>query len=199
MEHGLYLVLEQAAALAAFANLEPEGVAKFRHDHPNFVPNDFWTGSSMTGVSGVIERTWQEDQKMVRAAWRNGFGPDECVALIVRGSNYNFMSEGIQKTSELIQRMTVSEVTEWMKDPANFIQPKVFDLQRAMMFLHVQSWRAAYCLGCAKHFIRAEKGSKYCGEECFKAARRSGGLDYYRTIGAAARRKRTAAKRKKAT
>src|SRR5580704_15037437 len=132
MEHALYLVLEQAAALAAFANLEPEDVATFRHDHPNFAPADFWTGSSMTGVSGVIQRTWQEDQKMVRAAWRNGFGPDECVALIVRGSNYNFMSEGIQKTSELLQRMDASEAIEYLKNPPHRLSPNVSALKTAV-------------------------------------------------------------------
>jgi hypothetical protein len=196
MEHALYLVLEQAAALAAFANLEPEDVAKFRHDRPNFVPHDFWSGSSMTGVSGVIQRTWQEDQKMVLAAWRNGFGPDEGVALIVRGSNYNFMSEGIQKTSELLLRMDASEATEYLKDPTHFIHPKVFDLQRAVMFLHVQSWRAAYCVRCGKHFVRAAKGSKFCSEKCFDANRSRSQLDYWRKRGTKLRAERNKANKK---
>jgi hypothetical protein len=182
-----------ADALAAFANLEPNCEQRFRQLHPNFAPDTFWTSTFERGVSGVIQRSWQEDQKLVRDAWRGGFGPDECVALVVRASNMNFMSEGIQRASELLNSMDASEVKKYMESPAHFIQPKVFDLQRSVMFLHVQSWRAAYCVRCAKHFVRSAKGSKFCSQKCFDVNRSRTQLDYWRNRGTKLRAKRNKA------
>jgi len=153
--------------LAAFANLEPAGVDRFRNGvAPGFVPEGWWTGQ-MASISIPVTPIWQLEQKRLREAWRSQFPPVACVDLIVSAT----------KMSELEQWREADESNEQV---AEFIpKPKIYPYQHAIMLIALQSWRARICEICGKHFVKDFPRNRYCSPACTKQARLASKRSYW--------------------
>lgn len=181
--------LDLADALATFANLEPDGVPAFREKYPNFAPSGWWEHRELDSANEV-RYIWRGEQSRVKHAWQTGFRPDDCVELIVSGAQRADLQDDIaihDAANEL--PMDDAERAEFFQKHARR-QRHIFDYQRAVMFLHVQVWRVAFCLGCSRPFVRSAKGSKYCSQKCFDANRSRSQLEYWRTTGTKLRAKK---------
>jgi hypothetical protein len=190
-------ILNLAQKMAEFANLTPEGVSNFRNDNPDFVPAAMWNTTVRWGHSATSIPGWQEDQQLVRDAWRNRFAPDDCIRVIVEWANDYWGSESLQRTSEALQRMDETEVAAFLSKPENFIKPKAFEAQRAVMFLHDQPWRASRCERekCRKYFVKDAKGRRFCSQACFNENRDEDKRKWWRDSGAKQRAKKRKAKK----
>lgn len=193
-KHEFGEALALADALADFANLQPAEAPAFRLKHPNFAPPMWWDTKPRIGNSSVGTPEWLNTQRLLREAWREKFPPDSCIRLIGDWSNFAWFGQQAQQTNDLIQSGDEAALIEMMKDPAFFVQPRAFDAQRAVMFMYVQAWRAAFCVGCSRPFVRATKTSRYCSQACFDANRSRSQLEYWRTTGVKLRAKRSKAK-----
>ena len=43
---------------------------------------------------------------------------------------------------------------------------KIYPYQRAILLLHIQSWRASFCPKCGTRFAKAKPGDRFCGKKC---------------------------------
>ncbi|MGA8025058.1 MAG: hypothetical protein WB990_18970 [Candidatus Acidiferrales bacterium] len=191
--------LNLAQKLAEFANLTPEGVNDFRNDNPEFVPAGLWTTSSRVGDAPTITPRWQEDQQLLRKAWLNRFPPDDCIRLIVEWANFYWGDESVQRTSEALQKMDATELEAFMSKPENFIKPKAFEAQQAVMFLHDMPWRASRCERekCRNYFIKDAKGRRFCSPACFTENRKADKRKYWGDTGSKQRAKKNKAKKRR--
>ncbi|MGA7221643.1 MAG: hypothetical protein WB621_20605 [Candidatus Acidiferrales bacterium] len=190
-------ILNLAQKLAEFANLTPEGVNHFRNDNPDFAPAGWWNTTVRTGNNPTSVPRWQEDQEILRNAWRNGFAPDDCIRLIVEWANFYWGDESVQRTSEALLKMDATEIEAFVAKPENFIKPKAFEAQQAVMFLHDQPWRASRCEReqCRKYFIKDAKGRRFCSTACFSENRHAGKRRYWQDTGSKQRAKKRKAKK----
>jgi hypothetical protein len=124
--------LDAARALADYANLEPEGVESFRTAHPDFVPA--WWFWSPQGKG-----QWMRERDLVREAWGK-FAAD----LILRLVTSHWFTFGT------FNRVQVSS------------QEKEWPYQQAIMFLHINPWRAKTCEWCGKRFIAEHSRARFC-------------------------------------
>jgi hypothetical protein len=158
-------LLDAADALATFADLEPDGVDNFRRRYPEFVPQLWWTGLSWTEGAGV-HHPWIRERDRLRKAWAAGFPTDSTLELAT--TNLFLMAHAM--TSD-----TIEETPQ-----------KVWDYQRAVMFLANESWRAKICEECGKPFVADHASRKYCsiagadGKNCSALVIKRTGLEWGR-------------------
>ena len=180
--------LQLADALAEFANLEAANALAFRQKHPNFAP-EWWAGEFIDFQNaGAVAFIWQREQARVRDLWRTGFNPLPIIQLIASSASLAEYPRdgGTLKLDDMDEATYEAEV----RGPR-----RVYDYQIALMFLHDQPWRAAFCLGCSRPFVRATKTSRYCSQACFDSNRSRSQLEYWRTKGVKLRAKRSKAKK----
>lgn len=180
--------LQLADALAEFANLEPADAPAFRQEHPNFAP-EWWAGDLIdVEHAGAVTPIWQREQARIRDLWRTGFAPLPIIQLIAASASLAEYPRdgGTLKLDDMDESGFEAELRG---------QRQVYDYQIALMFLHDQPWRAAFCVGCSRPFVRATKTSRYCSEACFDSNRSRSQLEYWRTKGVKLRAKRSKAKK----
>jgi len=193
--------LTLADKLAEFANLQPEGVEDFSKKNSDFMPSRFWSRRQSSVASPEPDLIWQQMQKIVRAAWETGFSPDDCVELIVQGA-------------EQAERQTIFDdyqSGEFGAEKAGILdyvrkqqrrKREIFGYQQAVMFLHVQPWRAAKCPGvigqpCGKYFVKQAKRSTYCSDKCSSAQVSVDKRKWWVDVGTKRRAQKNKAKKKK--
>ena len=137
-------LLDAADALAAFADLEPDGVENFRRLYPAFVPQTWWIGPSWKDGVGVYH-PWMRERDLLRKAWAAGFPADLTLELATT-------------SLFLIAHALTSDTTEEMEKTPQ----KVWDYQRALLFLSVDQWRAKNCEECGNPFVADHASRKYC-------------------------------------
>jgi hypothetical protein len=79
--------LIDAQVLAEFSNLtsevsdplSPKNISHFRHNHPNFVPESWWSPEEDSRYS------WKMAHEYVREAWKEKFPLETCVRLVAFG------------------------------------------------------------------------------------------------------------------
>jgi rRNA maturation protein Nop10 len=140
--------LSYATTLARFSNLEPSQRQSFITANPVFFPKTFWPEGSVQPPHGTF--TWQDFQLLVRKAWQEHFPPAKSILLIS-------FSWGNQ------------EVVEAMK----LMMDQVHPYQEAILFLHGQSWRAAFCPKCGTRFVKSKPQQRFCSEKCFRENRKA--------------------------
>jgi hypothetical protein len=134
------VLLDAADALAAFADLKPDGVENFRRLYPTLVPQTWWIGPAWKDGVGVYH-PWMRERDLLRKAWAAGFRTDLTLELAT--------------TSLFLISHAMTSETE--KTPH-----KVWDYQRAVLFLSVDQWRAKICKECGKPFVADHASRKYC-------------------------------------
>lgn len=191
--------LHLAELLAEFANLKPEDADAFRHSHPDFAPDRCWDWQRWSDSTGTLEILWKGVQQKVRDAWQSGFSPDSCIELIVVGANQSEMQDDIQAHEAAAKSdMGESEVAEFFRKHGER-KRRIFEFQQAVMFLHVQSWRAARCEReqCRKYFVKDQKGRRFCSNACFTENRLADKLRWWRDKGTTKRAARSKQRRRK--
>jgi hypothetical protein len=176
--------LAVADALAEFANLQPADAPAFRLKHLNFAPK-WWAGEL---IDGAVTPIWQREQARIRDLWRNGFAPLSVIQLIASSAS---LAEYPRDSGAL----KLDDMDEAAYDAEYRGERRVYDYQVTLMFLYMQPWRAAFCLGCSQPFVRATKTSRYCSQACFDSNRSRSQLEYWRTKGVKLRAKRSNAKK----
>lgn len=141
--------------LANFANLEPDGVERFRAAHREFVPQAWWDYQP-TDVHGVPlpDKQWQIAQILVREAWRNNFEIPlfEYLNLIASVFNPDYLELspfGKQHRTPYADFNALAE-----EDMSPF--------HHAVKWLGGQGWRAKTCLFCGKRFMAEHSKTKFC-------------------------------------
>ena len=139
--------LEAARLLAEFANLEAESVEEFRSaskNHREFLPNIWWTMSASNQSLGT-HKTWVAERDRLRAAWDAEFPADKTLEL---ATSLVFLSA----------HALSSDSTEEMENTPR----KVWPYQRAVLYLHVNAWRAKKCEWCGRRFIGEHPKARFC-------------------------------------
>lgn len=184
--------LALADALADFANLQPADAEAFRQKQPNFAPK-WWAGDVIdVEHAGAITPIWQREQARIRDLWRAGFAPLPVIQLIASSASLAEYPRdgGALKLDDMDEATYEAEYRDTRR---------VYDYQIALMFLHDQPWRAAFCVGCSRPFVRPAKSSRYCSQPCFDANRSRSQLEYWRTKGTKLRAKKNKAKKERRT
>ena len=152
-------ILDAADSLADFANLKPDDLADFRQRYPNFAPDSWpggWWNSRVVAEQGGLEFRWQEMQRQLHKLWLQRFSPDLCVELMIVGTEWARMS------AKYNAQQQAGEEQELRAGSGFDASPKVWDFQRAIMFLYVQPWRARICEMCGKMYVANHGKRKYC-------------------------------------
>jgi hypothetical protein len=136
--------VREAEALAELANLEPADVETFVKNHPNFVPSIWWNSPAWSKHLG-IHVPWERERDRLRDAWATEFPANKTLELTANGL---FMAA---HTLEF-------ETT----DEAENAPRKIWPYQRAVLFLHVDSWRAKTCEWCNRRFIGTHSQARFC-------------------------------------
>lgn len=195
-KHDLSAALDLAERLAAFANLTAADATAFRKRHPHFAPDAWWDNRILNAANEVVF-VWTEQQKKVRAAWQTGFWPDDCIALISAGAKAADWEDDIKA------HKTAGEMGLEDAEGAEFFHKheqrkrRIFDYQRAVMFLHIQAWRASRCEReeCRKYCVKDAKGRRYCSKTCFDINRLADKLKCWRDRGSKQRAAKNKAKK----
>jgi hypothetical protein len=127
-------LLDAARVLADYANLEPDGVEGFAAAHPDFVPA-WW----FAPLGGKGKGPWMRERDLVREAW--GKFPADLILRLVTSHWFTFGTFNRREESA---------------------QQKEWPYQQAVMFLHVNSWRAKTCEWCGKRFIGEYSQARFC-------------------------------------
>jgi hypothetical protein len=171
--------------LAKFANLKPEDAEGFRRRYPNFAP-DAWPGGwwnsqvvTESGSDSVLEYKWQEMQRHLHKLWVQRFSPDLCIELMTVGTEWARMS------AKHNAQQQAGEEHELRAGSGFDASPKVWDYQRAIMFLYVQPWRASRCEReeCRRYFVKEIPARRFCSDTCFHLCRDSGKLKWWHKAG----------------
>ena len=195
-KHELGAALDLAERLATFANLTPDDAAAFRKRHPHFAPDSWWDNRILNAANEIVF-VWTEQQKKVRTAWQTGFSPDDCITLISAGAKTADREDDI-KAHQAAGEMGLEDA-----EGAEFFHKheqrkrRIFDYQRAVMFLHIQAWRVSRCEReeCRKHFVKVAKGQRFCSKECFDTKRVADKLKWWRESGVKQRAKKRNARK----
>jgi hypothetical protein len=192
--------LTLADKLAEFANLRPEGVEDFRTKNPDFMPSRIWDWRQSDTTSPEPDLIWQKMQKTVRAAWETGFSPDDCIELIVKGAEQADRQAIFDDLDSGELELGKAGIVDYVRKQG-VRKREVFGYQQAVMFLHVQPWRAAKCPGamgqpCGKYFVKAAKRSIYCSENCFNANRSADKRKWWTNVGTKQRAQKSKVKTK---
>jgi hypothetical protein len=187
--------LGAARLLAEFANLEAESVEGFRgasKHHREFLPDIWWTMSGYNQSLGT-HKTWVAERDQLRAAWDAEFPANKTLELTTSPAFLTANALSSDSTGEM-------ESTP----------QKVWPYQHAVLYLHVNAWRAKKCEWCGRRFIGEHPKARFCangvavdGNEatCFWAHRKKYKTEKWNknseTINDQRRREYLAAKRRK--
>ena len=192
-------VLRDAQILASFANLEPAGVDYFRNNFPDFLPPVWWKFEVVQGGVGdppdencsqeeyeaytaALSRNsrplWEDRQKSVRLAWKNGFEMKTAVRLIAVGAVPWSLGPTLPGTVDVMGL-------------------KVWPYMNAVFFLAGQSWRARFCSMCGNHFVADKTNRKFCSDRCFQQSRKKDKLGWWQEHGQQWRAEKSNKKRSK--
>lgn len=161
--------IAEAKSLAAFANLEPGGVEKFRKDHRGFFPDSWWdhkpTPPSEADVLAMKwpDTQWQIVQRFVQGAWRKRFQLSTAGFVTLLGSVFD---------PELMNTKGLPAAMGW--DMTNVKDSPYHEVVR---WLVGQCWRVKQCEQCGKCFIAEASQRRFCSTEgdasCFWAHRKA--------------------------
>jgi hypothetical protein len=126
--------------------LEPDGGESFitNREHRGFVPPVWWTNPAWKKSVGMYT-PWLRERDLLRKAWSAGFPAD--ITLELATTNLFLISHALD-----------SDTPEEMETGPR----KIWPYQRAVLFLHVNPWRAKTCLFCGKRFIAEHSKTKFC-------------------------------------
>jgi predicted nucleic acid-binding Zn ribbon protein len=176
--------LRNAGILADFSNLETAAqVDNFRHNYEDFVPQEWWDYQSEERffdetdhkTTSRMIRQWKLTQDYLRYSWKNQFtdGVTGLIPLItsVFDPANLFVTCAERAVQELYPTGVPSDMTIELpprKGFANFseLRSGYLPLQRAILYLFENPWRARFCSECNKRFVAAQPKSKFCGDEC---------------------------------
>lgn len=136
-------------ALGEFVRLSETSLADFISRHPRFLPEWLYRIRSGNDSDRSLEphrMAWQVWRTLLREAWRSGFHPEFVVQLI----NLPTTPPG----NALFE-----------------VQP-VWDAQRAVLAMALESWRARFCPKCGSPFVAQKAADKYWPKACFVEQRR---------------------------
>ena len=164
-KHDLDAALDLAERLAAFANLTPDDAPAFRKRYTHFAPDAWWDNQLLNAANEIVF-VWTEQQKKVRAAWQTGFSPDACIELIAAGAKHADWEDDI-KAHQVAGGAGLEDA-----EGAEFFHKheqrkrRISIYQRAVMFLHIQAWRASRCerKEGRKYCVKDAKGRRYCSK-----------------------------------
>ncbi len=189
--------LRNAQILADFSNLEPAQVEYFRNNYPDFAPHLWWDYQYKGS-----ERAWESTQKSLRHAWGNQFkdgilnllGLLNSVTAPLRLADAE--RAGYEKVKEMFGEQAAQETAKrFLGEKALTLQPsetRVDDhipIQRAIVYLFENSWRARFCAQCKKRFVAAEPRNKFCSDECSRIYGNERKADWFETYDKAMRKK----------
>ena len=199
-KHDLSAALDLAERLATFANLTPDDAPAFRKRYPQFAPDAWWDWRFLNAANEMVF-VWTEEREKVRAAWQTGFSPDDCIELIAAGAKRADWEDDIKAhqvagEAGLLVEGAEAKGAEFFRKH-EYRERRIFDYQRAAMFLHIQPWRASRCEReeCRKHFVKVAKGQRFCSKECFDTKRVADKLKWWRESGTKQRAVKNKAKK----
>jgi hypothetical protein len=150
-------VLGAARVLAEFANLEPDGIGRFRADHPDFVPQAWWDYRPTTPSGAPSPKMqWQINQKFLRDAWLFEFdmelGP--YVHLLTSVFDPNDPEPPLFERRHRPAFVAGLDIGYESQDELPYY--------RAVKWLGGQGWRAKTCRFCGKRLIAESSNTKFC-------------------------------------
>jgi len=146
--------IRYAQALAEFANLEQQELARFRRNESDFVPQSWWDYRPTDSDGKPSDRKqWQINQGMLREAWQKQFriGQFELMGLLTSVFDSNCLTDVMLSSPSRPTFATRNEMPEEM-----------YPYQQAVMFLVEQNWRAMLCKRCKAPFAATHNQAKYC-------------------------------------
>jgi hypothetical protein len=167
--------IEDAKTLATFANIESQASTEyFQHNYPDFLPADIWSvpqgielSTSPLESSRPSLPLWKLLQESVRGAWQspNRFPLESCIELIGLIAKHSEQSKALDlATKQLLDGVR----PEILVLPA----PEVWPVQRAIMFLGINPWRASLCRNCGNRFVKDKSTRQFCSDKCFQESRK---------------------------
>jgi hypothetical protein len=158
------VAVREAKALAEMANLEPSYVNNFEREHPDFVPDLWWKTTPDWSADSGLYVQWIRERDRLREAWVNEFPADRTLDLTANNPTF-LMAHRLESQNA---------------DEAEATRPKIWPYQRAVLFLHVDSWRAKTCEWCKRRFVAESSNARFCtfgapGDDwttCFAAHRK---------------------------
>lgn len=146
-------VMAAARVLADFANLEPDGVERFKTAHPDFVPQAWWDYQP-TAPNGtpLPKKQWQINQKFLRDAWLCEFDIQlfdyvHLLTSVFDPNNLEFTSFGKHHRPAFATGLDLGDESPY---------------HLAVKWLGGQGWRAKTCLFCKKRFVAEHSKTKFC-------------------------------------
>jgi hypothetical protein len=130
-------------ALERFVQLSDNSLEDFRSKYPAFLQHWFYDAGPHLETRLSAWHTWRN---LLREAWHSGFHPEYIAQLV----NIPTTQPG----------NTMFEV-----------QP-VYDAQRAVLAMMLESWRARFCPKCGSPFVARKAADKYFPKQCFTEQRR---------------------------
>jgi hypothetical protein len=184
--------LRDAQILAEFSILEPDKVEYFRNNYPDFVPSSWWdydSGQPWNDAKLDGKLQWQITQVFLSRAWASQFkiGVWSLVNLLRLIFNADslfttiaerFMREPYPNGFPEGTRADFAEGRiEFSDGRAIQLPPRPrfgygdeneqeIPMQRAIVYLFENPWRARLCAECNKRFVAAEPKNKFCSESC---------------------------------
>jgi len=211
------------AALELFVNCGDKlsDLRRFRQQHPQFFPQEFYKQSEQLGSAGKNDNFFNWLKRQLRSVWRgwDSEGTRLAVLLGIKAVSYAGPPGG-DFAAEVTEHMAIfSDLVRLWETPtekdislgANTLFPAritpdwqegkfryepTIDFQNAVYALMNESWRARLCANCPKYMIAAKPGNIYCSTKCTGDARRKRDLDYWRSAGNARRLKKRKASKK---
>jgi hypothetical protein len=165
-------ILNEVDALARFTNLEEEGVEEFRQMHADFVPPGFWGGAFLrvsleTGETLSSGAFWKSVREALRKSWTQRFPLEASVRLISMTDRMSEMDEQVAWVASMSVMTGEEKQAALKKGPPT---PKVWPIQRAVMYLAVNAWRVKICRRCGSRFAALKPKSAFCSPDCFHEA-----------------------------
>jgi predicted nucleic acid-binding Zn ribbon protein len=159
--------LRNAGILADFSNLENSAqVDYFRHNYEDFAPQEWWA------YQFKGEKQWQLTQTLLRHSWENQFGDGiyNLIGLLNSVIDPLRIADAERGAEQAVKKMLAERAGVPIKDADNETPRLRLDtyipLQRAIVFLFEDSWRARFCAECKKRFVATQPKNKFCGDEC---------------------------------
>lgn len=193
-------LLRDAQTLAMFSNLTEKEVEYFRQNYPDFVPAVWWAGPAWK-KSVETPSPWMQERDFLRTTWVAGFPADNTLKLATTnlfGIAHLLASTGFPADipnpffvapilTQVLDRSSTpsvpglkpsgffapdgTDITEAVK--SKMASPQIWPYQRAVLFLHTNSWRASFCENCGQRYIKEKPPQRFCGDACFKESRKA--------------------------
>lgn len=158
--------VDEARPLAEFANLEESRVNEFRKDHPNFVPDSWWSYQSDAAANAGFSRHWQWCQKILQGVWKSEFSYLPQIDLmrlllsIFDPKNLSgFSTKGNLFTIDISlpgQRPAFVDMMD--------MDEQLYPCQEAVLFLKDHPRLAKWC-PCGNFFVANATSAKYCSTQ----------------------------------